>query len=92
MQKGGPGTPAQEELAQPRDRAAVVGLGVPERAREACMHSGNGGIAGHVRDLQAPSLIFGQLQHCVDVDAIRRGIDGPNVIAGSEKMRGAHGS
>jgi len=51
------------------------------------MHSGNGGVAGDVRDLQAPSLVLGQLQHCVDADAIRRGIDGPDVIAGSKADR-----
>lgn len=87
MQKGGLGSQAQAELAQQRDRAAAVGLGVPERAGEACVHSGNGGVAGDVRDLQAPSLILGQLQHCVDVDTIRRGIDGADVIAGSEESR-----
>lgn len=68
-------------------QAQAEGSGVPECAREAGVHSGYGGIAGHIGDLEAPSLILGQLEHRVYVDTIRRGIDGPNVIAGSQESR-----
>lgn len=85
MQKGKSGSWAQAKLLWQRDRAAAVVSGVPERAREACVHPGNGGIAGDVGDLEAPSLVLGELQHCVDVDTVRGGIDGPDVIAGSKE-------
>lgn len=51
------------------------------------MHSGNGGVAGHVGNLQASNLILGQLQHSMDVDTISRSIDGSDVIAESQGNR-----
>lgn len=81
------------EPARQRDTAATAGLGVPERAREARVHPGDGGIARDVGDLEAPDLVLGQPQHRVDVDAIGRGIDGPDVVTGSKgKRREEHGA
>lgn len=85
-----PARPLQPQGCRKR-RWARTGLlqgpGVPERARKARVHSGNGGIAGDVRDLQTPSPVLGQLQHRVDVDTICRGVDGPDVIAGGKESR-----
>lgn len=67
--------------------AATIASGVPECARESCVHSGNGGIAGHVGNLEASNLILGQLQHSMDVDTISRSIDGSNVVAGNQGNR-----
>lgn len=70
-----------EKEAHPCDNEGAQELiDLPERAGESCVHSGNGGVAGHVGNLQASNLILGQLQHSMDVDTISRSIDGSDVI------------